>query len=209
MSAQKPKRLSLLLGLYLLISVVGFSASVLVWTYHSAIRTINLELGNSFEQKHTLAESIMERQLESVEQTLREIRRNEFFSSEISRGNQSGAEDILYEILDSDPEQQLDILFLSLLENSILADVSSPFFDAESVLTEITGHKTDLLSSGRILRFGKDSADLTIMLRAVPVIRKKNRQGSRHPVRRCCVEQQPFSPGIRQKKNKIRGCCFS
>ncbi|MDM8540044.1 SpoIIE family protein phosphatase [Desulfococcaceae bacterium HSG9] len=174
MVAHKPKRLSLLLGLYLLISIVGFSTGVLVWAYYSSIQAINQELGNSFDQKHTLAESIMERELEFIEQTLLEIRESESFLLQVFQKSQVGTENILNEILDSDTERQLDILFVTLAKGSLLSNVSSPFFDTEIVLPKISEHKTALLSSGQVLRFKKESVDLTIMLKAAPIIQKNS-----------------------------------
>jgi len=170
---QKSRKLSMLLGLYLMISILGFSIGVLIWTYHSSVQTISLQLGNSFEQGHTLAESVMERQLEFIGQVLREIRGSESFSSAVFQRDQAGTEEMLYEILDSHTERQLDILFVSISEGPILADAGSPFFDTESVLPEIMEHRSDLLSSGRILHFGKASAALTVMLSASRVIQKE------------------------------------
>ncbi|MCP3892093.1 MAG: SpoIIE family protein phosphatase [Desulfobulbaceae bacterium] len=173
MSGQKPKRITLLLPLYLLVSIVGFSIVILGWTYQTSIQAINLELESSFDQKHTFAETIMEQQLEFVINSLQDIQLNEKFLTKVSQKNKKGTEDELLSILDSNPDGQLDILFVGLQKGKIFVDVSSPFFDTESILPEIFKKKTSLLTAGHILRIKNESVDLTMMLRAVPILQKK------------------------------------
>lgn len=173
MGKQKSKRLSLLLGLYLLVSIIGFSIGVLSWSYYSTIQTINITLEESFEQKHTLAEIFMEQQLKFIEQVLGRVRRNDLFLLYTSLDDQSETGKVMYDILDSYPEQQLDVLFFSSEKKSLSSDVSSPFFETELVLPEILKKKNELLSTGQILRFKTQSNDLTIMLKAASIIQKE------------------------------------
>ena len=170
MRIMTPKRLSSFVGVYLLFSMMIFSLGLLAWTYRNAMQSIDHELRNSFQQRHAIAEIVMEQQLEFIERVFQEITKHASFSSEIEQEHEFEVEDILYGILDSYSETQLDITFITVSGDSVWLDVSSPFFDLEPILTEIISRQRTLLSSGHILRFTKDEVDLTMMLRAAPII---------------------------------------
>lgn len=161
------------MGLYLLVSIIGFSFGLLLWTYHNAMVAIDQELQNSFEQRHTIAEIILEYQFEIVDRHLQDISKNEVFLSQVSRDNFSGAEQVLSEILYGNPEYQLDVAFVSLSDAPARIDANSPFFDLTPILGEIASRERDLLSSDHILRFKKQAVDLTIMLKAAPLIHNR------------------------------------
>ncbi len=165
-----PKRLSSLVGFFLLISMILFSLGLFVWTYRHAAHSISQELQNAFEQRHSIAEIVMEYQLEFIERILQEIAKHEPFSLAMAQNHQGEAETMVYDILDSSSKNQLEIVFITGSEDSVWLDVSSPFFDIEPILPEIIEQGNAIVSAGQILRIKKDAVDLTMMLRAVPII---------------------------------------
>lgn len=167
-----PKRLASIVGFYLLIFMVLFSLGLFIWTYRHAVQSIDQELQNAFEQRYVIAEIVMEYRLELIERLLEEITKHEAFSLEIDQNHQDEAETIVYDILDASAENSLDIAFITIGGGSMWLDVSSPFFDVNPILPEIIAQENELVSSGRILRVKKDEVDLTMMLRAVPIIHK-------------------------------------
>ncbi|OQY59594.1 MAG: hypothetical protein B6245_05815 [Desulfobacteraceae bacterium 4572_88] len=170
----KSVKLSFLLGLYLLISIIAFSVGLLMWTYHTSKQAIDQELRTAFMQRHVVAENIMERKHELIRLGLCRIAENALVASAISRYDLSGTKDILSELLSPLTDEDLDILFVSLPGHPVWANMTSPFFAADSLLPEITGYAEKLLSSGRILRLKKNETDLTMMLQSLPIIQRQS-----------------------------------
>jgi signal transduction histidine kinase len=173
MNKAKTIKLSWLLGLYLLFSIIGISFSLLAWTYHNAMQVIDKELQGAFKQRHTIAEIILEYQIEIVHRQLQNISKNEQLTAQILKSDQIEAKKILYKILDANHEYPLDIAFISLSKDLIWLDANDPFFAVSPILPDIIDRQRDLLSSGHILRFQKEFVDLTMMLKAAPVIHNR------------------------------------
>lgn len=170
MIAHKVIKLSFLLGVYVLCVLILFSFGMLFWTYRTASQAIDQELRSSFEQRHRIAETVLDRQLEGIERTLQDIRENEQIVSALAQERQSEAEQVLYDFLDTLPENQLDILLVSLSNDAVWIDASSPFFAVSPIFPAILALRLELLSSGHIQRFSEDETDVTLMLRAFPII---------------------------------------
>jgi two-component system, cell cycle sensor histidine kinase and response regulator CckA len=169
MKKHRPRRHSFLIGIYIFISLAIFSALLLLWSYHSAIESINKELMTSFAQRHIVCEAVMENQLDLLDLELNEVSSNTNFLQKIIDGDKPGAQTELFKIIDYNISNSLDILFVSLPQFPVWTDASSSFFNTGLILPSIAGNK-QINRTGMVYRFKDGSSDLTMLIKSIPVI---------------------------------------
>ena len=168
----KSKNLSWIIGTYLLISILIFSFNILVVTYYNANRSIQKERQFSLEHRHALADGLFEAQIDRLGFALKEIQHHPSFSVKICSDPLLDGQAILRTISKENTISHLDILLLSSIDGSLCLNASSQFFSLEPIIPLIIDLSTELYS-GQISRFKKDSVDLTIMLKSIPIINKQ------------------------------------
>lgn len=169
-----PKKLSSILALYLLFSIVIFSVSLLMWTYNSTRYLVDQAQISTFDRIHSIAENVIMRQLELIDNALSKISGNERFSDAISNESLSVVRKIIDDFFCYDTGNQLDILFICRSDNTVWLDASSQFFSPGPILQKIISNSSDILTFGRIERFNDGGVDLTLLLKALPIVNNES-----------------------------------
>lgn len=169
-----PKKLSSILALYLLFSIVIFSVSLLMWTYNSTRYLVDQAQISIFDRMHSIAEHEIIRQLELIDNALSKISGNERFSDAISNESLSVVRKIIDDFFCYDTGNQLDILFICRSDNTVWLDASSQFFHPGPILQKIASNSSDILAFGSIERFKESGVDLTLLLKALPIVNNES-----------------------------------
>ncbi|MCP4687931.1 MAG: hypothetical protein GY859_07760, partial [Desulfobacterales bacterium] len=170
MPIMKPKKLSTLLVVYLLVSISILTFGILSWTWRTTTRAVDEKLKESFEQRQIIGENILEREMERIESALHEIQLNKALLSDLSTGSRERALDALLMYEEMDARNRLDILFISSTRGLVWLDASSPIPDSSSILPDVAVRRREFLSTGKMLRFANDSEDLTVMLKSMRLV---------------------------------------
>jgi len=160
----EPKRFSNILGVYLFLSILVFCIGVMYWTRYTATDAVKRELVESFEQRCRIAENIIEREVDRIENALHEIQLRKKLILEISTFEQFEAQIVFEKYADAFARNKLDILFISKLRDPIWINASAPFPDTRAVVPQIADESRKLISAPQILRFQKNSVDITAIL---------------------------------------------
>ena len=59
MIKKRSRKLSTILGIYFVVSIISLSGIILYWTYYSATKAINIELKTSFGQPYGITENLI------------------------------------------------------------------------------------------------------------------------------------------------------
>lgn len=169
MKPPNPQKYTVIIGSYLLVSLLIFSVFLLGWSYRSSILAIDKELKSSFSQRHLLCENILETRSEFIDFTLNTIISNISFLDEVFLENKENTQNILLNIHNSDTIHNIDLVFVSLANHKVWTDASSSLYNLKSILPDIAmtpGHN----SKGMIRRFRNEDVDLTLLFKSVQII---------------------------------------
>ncbi len=162
----KARRLSIVIGVSFSSFFVVFSSVGLLWTYISTGQFVGKQLADTFDQKHLVAENIVSYQKELLQYSIRSIKGHKKLKDIAIYQNPEQSEKILVEIVEAVQELPLDILFLSISDNVVHANASSPFFNTEMFLPLIARFGVAALSDGEILHLSIDGENLTVLMSA-------------------------------------------
>ncbi len=122
---------------------------------------------DTFEQRLAITSSIFRHQEQLLLFSLSSIKNNPNIVDGISLWQTGNTQQMLVGIFDNSTEFPLDILFVTSPENEILANVSSPFYNLDSLLSLMVKERINLLSDAEMLHFDDGASDFTLQARAV------------------------------------------
>jgi len=172
MSVRTSKKLSTILGFYFTFSVIILTGAVLFFTYRLSIQTINTEVTKSFNQKHNIAENIFEWEVERLENNLQDVQNNQRILNQIYNSQHSIAQANFQKFIDKSIRHKVDVLFISIPDNAVWLDASSPVPDVKPILFNLANKGRSLLLSAKILRFKNETTDLTGIFKSKKLIFK-------------------------------------
>lgn len=162
------RKLSFLIGIYLSISGLIFSVSLLAWTYHSTDKAINNEIKKSFEQRHIIAEIIFQEKLDDIEKILKEFQSDQIFIQQLVSRDLNLIEQAFQDKINKSEDYDLDLLFLTGLDEQVRVNASSQFFDTSGIVAEINKHNKPLTG---IRRIKAPAADLTTFMLEITIVK--------------------------------------
>ena len=163
-----PKPHSFVLSIYVLIVLTGFSSMLLVWSYHSAVQSLDYELKDAFEQRRTIGEIILEHQADLVDMALKEILNNRVLLDALDNKDKGRTQDLLLSAIDGNTNFYLDIGFITLPDQTLWVDASSSFYDFSSIQPMILS--TRIPDHGMVFRAPTAQTSLTLIIKAMPIV---------------------------------------
>lgn len=160
-------RLSNVIGVTLSIFLLVFSLVGLLWTYSTTNHLLAKQVLDAFEQRLAITTSIFRHQEQLLLFSLSSIKNNPDIVDGLSLSQTGNTQQMLVEVFDSSTEFPLDILFVTSPENEVLANVSSPFYNVERLLSLMIKERVHLLSDAKMLHFNDGESDFTLQSRAV------------------------------------------
>jgi len=151
MSQVKEKKLSRIFSFYFVTIFIICASGLLIWTYTFTDNLIEQELENNFSQQHAIVKDVVEQQFRLLGLTAHHLAADPSLQQSVYENNQNRTKKILSHHLDYSEIPALDILFTTHQGSTLITDRSSPSFDVQSILPEISKQQTKLLNTGRLL----------------------------------------------------------
>lgn len=153
MITKRPRKLSTILSIYFLVSIMLLGGALLYWTYYSATKLLRTELKKSFEQNHRIVEEIVEREGERLDSAIHELQLNEPLLARIAQESPAQAQKTFQEYVDKRARQKLDVMFISTSDKSVLLNASSPLPDVNPILPQLTAARREFLHYPQLATF--------------------------------------------------------
>lgn len=169
---KQTRTLSSIVGLYFVVTVLGFSSLMILWGSYTGKMGTNRGIQAGLNQQGKVAEKLFQIHFQSLEKSLKDIVNAPKYQKtlvETDDLNLLGAT-----LLELSGSKNLDLFLIKVTNNPKLINLSSPFFTLDPIFPSIEEMEEELVSSGKILRFRKADIDYTIMLRAVQAIEKNS-----------------------------------
>lgn len=137
MITKRPRKLSTILSIYFLVSIMLLGGALLYWTYYSATNLVRTELNKSFEQNHRIVEELVEREGERLDSAIHELQLNNSLLTKIAQESTAQAQKIFQEYMDKHARQKLDVMFITTSDKFVLLNASSPLPDVNPILPQL------------------------------------------------------------------------
>ncbi len=130
-------------------------------------------MGKTFAQRQLHAEQSLDNYSHSLFLAIRHIATEHSIAETAVTSDSGRTLKILQDSLDLESNSGLDILFIKNLDNTVLVDASSPFFDLQTVVPAIA--ESDLLSgnSAQLFTFPAEQSELVVIITSFTLIQQK------------------------------------
>lgn len=173
MKLLRPRNLASLTSLYLLACIFVFSVFLLFWVYHTTEEAIDREIETSFEQRHAIAEIIIQEKIDDIEDLLKDIQLNQALNLTLASNDHTLIRRALLDIINENDDYDLDLLFLSRLDGMVWINASSPLFNTSMIVAEIN---KDIIAKNPLTgvrRFRDVDVDMTTVMLGVPLVQSE------------------------------------
>lgn len=153
MSIKRPRKLSTILIIYFLVSIMLLGGTLLYWTYYSATNLVRAELIKSFDQRHRIAEELVEREGEHLDSAIRELQLNEKLLIKIAQEPVEQAQEVFQGYMDKHARHRLDVMFVSTSNKPLWLNASSPVPDVNPILLQLAAASRGFLGRPKLAVF--------------------------------------------------------
>ncbi len=167
---QTPRKLSTILGIYFIVSIVFLCGLILYWTYYSTSETIRLEIEKSFEQKYSITKTIIERETERIDSLLYEIQLNKILLLDISKFPTPQSQKLFETYIDNSARHKCDVIFITKVDESVWLNASSPVPNVIPILNKIAASSRKFLTNAKIVQFKNNGTDLTGIFKSKKIV---------------------------------------
>ncbi len=168
----KDYKLTFILGVYTLISLLLFSTILLVWTYKTTNIALMKEIEQSFLQRQRTVHSIIDTEYDFIENFGSLIARSGKISTDMFQNNLDSVRMRINTIKD-EFNKTPDIIFASNFNKNLFANASARLFNVDNILGDIANCANELVSSSQIKEFYLDHKKVMIILKATEIILKE------------------------------------
>lgn len=166
MARPKSYKLSKIVNIYLIVTILFFTAGILAWSYHTALQAVEQQLFKSFNQSLSIAESMFVREGDLLTIALSEVKLNKNLLAELSSAPTQEANKTFRDYTDMRAVFRPDIFFITTLEKKVWLDSSSSILELQTLLPVIAKRAREFTAKPEIVRLKNNNMHITALLRS-------------------------------------------